>query len=119
MAKSTVTTVPPKTVIMLVWEEIPDNVKVYMIPLDHPMANTVIDSNGVYINGDDEAEGDPVDLLNKWLSATYSTKSPFKIIAPSEADAFLITSRESEDKKSKVLRPSVRVRHVVVCGFFL
>ena len=118
MAKSTVTTVPPTTVIMLVWEEIPDNVKVYMIPSDHPMANTVIASNGVYINGDAVDDGDPVDLLNKWLGPTYDNGTG-KVIAPSEADAFLVTNRESEDKKSKVLRPSVRVRHVVVCGFFL
>lgn len=116
MAKATVTTVPPKTVIMLVWEEIPDNVRVYIIPSDHPMANTIIASNGFYINRDAVDDGDPVDLLNKWLGPTYDDETG-KVIAPSDADAFLVKSREAEDKKSKALRPSVRVRHFVVCGF--
>ena len=51
--------------ILLIWEEVPDNKKAFIIPTNSDFAKLVVLCAGKYINGDDLADDDPIWQLNE------------------------------------------------------
>lgn len=53
--------------VMLIWEEIPENIKLFLFVAGSEMALLAEASNGFYINGDDLPDNHPLFELNEKL----------------------------------------------------
>ena len=53
--------------VMLIWEEIPENIKLFLFVAGSEMALLAESSNGFYINGDDLPDNHPLFELNEKL----------------------------------------------------
>lgn len=85
--------------ILLIWNEIPENLKIFMIPNDHEMADHIRKSVNTYVNSD--SQNDHTLAVNDWIE--------------SEASAMY---RHNEVEIIRCPPPGV-IEEVVVAGFFL
>lgn len=79
---SNTSSVPPvKRKVMLIWEEIPDKFKLFLVDRDHPMVALMRKSNGLYINGDELPVNHVIFTLMEWVNQEgkeFLTPTPVK-----------------------------------------
>jgi len=66
---------------LLVWNEIPDKVRLFVVPQDHPMYAAVKASNNLYINSDELAVDHAIYSVNDWVDkggVMFEKKPGFK-----------------------------------------
>ena len=84
--------------ILLIWNEIPENVKVFIIPNDHEMADHIRKSVNTYVNSD--SQNSHTLAVNDWIES-------------SAANSY----RQNELQIIKCPPPGID--EVVIAGFFL
>ena len=85
--------------ILLIWNEIPENLKIFMIPNDHEMANHIRKSVNTYVNSD--SQNDHTLAVNDWIESGAAGNY-----------------RRNE---SQIIKrdPQETIDEVVIAGFFL
>lgn len=58
---------------LLIWEEVPETTKVFVLDSDSQAADLARQSAGKFINSNDVEEGDPIELLSEWIGANSPT----------------------------------------------
>ena len=61
--------------VMLIWELWPEELKIFMLPMDTALAELARLSDGCYINGDDLSDDHSIFKLNEELSGIVPTDS--------------------------------------------
>jgi hypothetical protein len=72
---------PVKIKVLLIWEEIPDKFKLFLVDRDNPMVALMRKSNGLYINGDDLPDNHVIFTLMEWVNQEgqeFLTTTPVK-----------------------------------------
>jgi hypothetical protein len=68
--------------ILLVWDESPEQIRLFAFDEGSEAAQWALASAGKYINCDDVADGDPIDKLNLWLDGRSDAPVPTPLSNP-------------------------------------
>lgn len=97
--------------ILLIWHEVPENVRFYLIPEDHVAAATVIEASNHYVNSVDD-ENDSVIQVGEWIDEAYRARK--------EDQELPDTWPFPEYRQTIILDAAMgSISKVVVAGFYL